>query len=154
MIFKQWEQVLDGTKTQTRRPVKPNECLWDDAETGLPYAITQVNTDENKTKYRVGDTLAVQRPDNEIVGRIQITKIRRERLGDISEEDCLAEGLIIGNELEGVCGYTCPICGTGWYAPAFVVYACLWNHCYGPGAWERMKDDDCWVLEFEVDEGG
>jgi len=85
------------------------------------------------------------------VGRIRITKIRRERLGDISEADCLAEGIISGGELEGVPAYRCPVCGTGWYAPAFVVFACLWDCC--GGRWENDQNDDVWALEFESGSG-
>ena len=196
MIFKQWEQVLDGTKTQTRRPCKgeDEEYTWctPTMEDGLITGhrileVCGVGAKKNYLRWAVGRTYAVQpgrgrpaiwiRPDGSatdtpldeyvqklesgtrrlwgpkvkawlrehgyIEARIRITKIRRERLGDISCADVFAEGLGMYNPLDGK------------HYPTTVLdvaqerYAQLWNHIYGPAAWERMKDDDCWVLEFE-----
>ena len=165
MIFKQWQQVLDGTKTQTRRPCKgeDEQYTWctPTMEDGLITGhrileVVEINkAGGHKLKWAVGKTYAVQPGrGKKAVGRIRITKIRRERLGDISEEDCLAEGIIentkafLGDSGIVIVAYECPICGAELLLP-LAAYACLWNHCYGNGAWEHMKDDDVFVLEFE-----
>ena len=68
MIFRQWQQVLDGTKTQTRR-----------LQAQPPH---------------IGRTYAVQPGCGKpAVGRIRIISIRQERLQEISEDDVLAEGV-------------------------------------------------------------
>lgn len=169
MIFKQWEQVLDGSKTQTRRPVKEGET-YHVMELG-PGAVSKswltrwrfmpppgedllAYVAPMNPKWVVGRTYAVQRPDGRTVGRFLLTKIRRERLEDISDEDCLAEGiarsLIPEFKGMGIVGllYQCPICPER-YPTVQEAYACLWEHVYGKGAWDRMKDDDVWVLDFE-----
>lgn len=86
--------ILEGRKTMTRRPV---------------------NGDEDKSRYAVGRTYALERPRRledlsdldqervkrkkvslqrfrETVGRILITDVRREELGAITLEDAIAEG--------------------------------------------------------------
>ena len=161
MIFKQWKQVIGlelPLKTQTRRPVKPDEELlyqtksgftwWDEDREQLATVATvyppRIVGPDLRIKWQVGRTYAVQPGrGKKAVGRIRITKIRRERLGDISAEDIFAEGVGIYNLTDG-----------RWY-PITVLevareeYAKLWDSIYGKGAFERMKDDDVWVLEFE-----
>ena len=77
MIFKQYQQVLDGTKTQTRRPVKEG-----DEGVELQGSIAAVFAHRgSKLKWQVGRTYAVQPGrGKKAVGRIRIIKIRRERL--------------------------------------------------------------------------
>jgi len=148
MIFQQWSQVLDGTKTQTRRPVKEGEKLvaqhWPH---GIYCQPTVIRTDhlglEGRVKYQVGRTYAVQPGrGKKAVGRIGITKIRRERLQEISYEDVAAEG----------CDMTRGIFlrdGTARIDHK-LKYGALWDSIYGSGAWDRMKDDDVWVLSFKL----
>ena len=176
MIFNQWAQVLDGTKTQTRRPVKEGELSWEAPRSairgvGTPkmalssylldrgYIYTSVLLANQllRWKWRVGRTYAVQPGrGKKAVGRTPpIKAIRGERLGAISAEDCRAEGIAERHfditQSNGVVfwvdRYVCPICTRQheWERDA---YACLWNDIYGKGAWERMKDDDVWVLDF------
>ena len=72
MIFQEtWRQVLAGRKTQTRRVVKAGQpCRW---VVGKTYAVQPARTQR-------------------AVGRIRITDVRRERLGDITPSDARAEG--------------------------------------------------------------
>jgi len=185
MIFKQWKQVLDGTKTQTRRPVKegdyysppPFDCVM-----GTTWVTA--NQTEPRLKWQVGHTYAVQPPGKKAVGRTPpLRAIRRERLGDISATDCIAEGILVqegdsgvpgpgfkwvglgyrdivtgnyhvnippvvaaGQEWSQVC--VCKV-GSSLAIPAWqCAYRSLWNSIHGKGAWERMKDDDVWVLDW------
>lgn len=74
MIFKEtWQQVLNGTKTQTRRPVKPGDyCIvhnefgeertWYPHLYGCPkrWTIAEVRDAKGRLKWQVGKTYAVQ----------------------------------------------------------------------------------------------
>ena len=88
------------------------------------------------------------------VGRIRITKIRRERLGDISEADCLAEGVGYMPQPSVTDRFipfsVCLICRRLFPSPQ-LAFACLWNSC--SGNWEQDQNDDAWVLEFESGSG-
>lgn len=73
MIFSKGlhELVLDGRKTQTRRPI----------------------TGDVSCRYSAGRTYAVQPARTaKSVGRILVTDIRREYVGDITPADARAEG--------------------------------------------------------------
>jgi hypothetical protein len=165
MIFKQWEQVLDGSKTQTRRLVKPRQETnrWD-IETDIINEVIQWldNGKEYPSNMRglyvVGHTYAVQPPGKKAVGRIRITKIRREQLKAIHETDCLSEGIVQQAYQAGIVlpftflRFECPACETQ-YEWAREAYRCLWNDIYGARAWDRMKDDDVWAIDFKLVEG-
>ena len=144
MIFKQWAQVLGGTKTQTRRPVKPDEYGVAADYDGCSY-LSVVRRERHALKWYVGCTYAVQ-PDRgkKAVGRIRITKIRRERLQDITWQDCIAEGM----KYYSLLGTNKPDS-----AEIYCGFILLWEDIYGNGAWDRMKDDDVWALDFERSEG-
>ncbi len=79
MIFQHtWEQVLAGTKTQTRRLAKGALPPW-----------------------RVGRSYAVQPGRGKhAVGRILVTAVRREALGRLSARDVRAEGYASRAEFE------------------------------------------------------
>ena len=80
--------------------------------------------------------------------RIQITGVRIERLQDISDEDCLREGVYASNSHE--CGY-----GIDWvyqfsnvnksYFTPRVAFASLIDKVSGKGTWERNP----WVFVYE-----
>jgi len=163
MIFLQWEQMVglkQPPKSQTRRPVKDNEygVFLKPFDYANFSAVSYKGS--HQRKWQIGKAYAVQPGrGKKAVGRTPpIKSIRRERLGDISEADCIAEGVekmpvatLAGSDVMVVL-YRCPVC---WERRLMAqdAYACLWNHIYGKGAWERMKDDDVWVLEFEVASG-
>jgi len=156
MIFKQWQQVLDGTKTQTRRLTKRGQQLTPNrlhTEHTWPFPPTVL--ENAQIKWMVGKTYAVQPGrGKKAVGRIRITGIRRERLQDISKKDAWAEGIgnpdfddeISGSCLGGIAGGcdACANCDPVWH------FKLLWDSIYTKkGA--RWKDDpECWCLEFEV----
>lgn len=174
MIFKQVQQVLDGTKTQTRRPVKegelgqvdlpgsrdymgvwiepPNarEREWPLSPPEYLYGRTDLIQEQYKLKWFVGRTYAVQPGrGKKAVGRIRITKIRREVLGDISLDDIFAEGIFRVPEHKGWYTYK----GGVDHISPLTAYFTLWDSIYGKGAWERVLYDDVWVLDFERSEG-
>jgi len=136
MIFQQThQQVLDGTKTQTRKPVKPGDVgtghRWKD---GKWLEITHIHSAKGYLKWAVNDgdprygyTYAVQPGrGKKAVGRIRITKIRQERLQEINSEDMIAEGFL-----------------------NVFVFARIWDSLYRkPYRWE--DDPEVWVLEFEL----
>jgi len=146
MIFKQCQQVLDGTKTQTRRLVKEGEQLADaawgyDSPTVLKWY---------RIKWAVGRTYAVQPGrGKKAVGRIRITGIRREWLIDILPGDTLAEGIM-------------PICneyGPRWYQASGIegefitsreAFRALWNGIHKKRGARWADNPEVWVLEFEA----
>lgn len=90
---------------------------------------------------------------------LKITKIRVERLQEITNEDAIAEGLTP----QRACRQSplqnpepCKL-GTAWSAPAgrthyppemaALAYRDLWDSINGVGAWD--KNPWCWVLEFK-----
>ena len=165
MILRQWKQVMGlelPIKTQTRQPVKERD--WHgylDSRGYEGYILAgsqQTVTRKGQIKWQVGRTYAVQRPDGKTVGRFLLAKIRRERLGDILEADCLAEGVqydlggyFIGESIKQLGEH---IWHMGRFSFAKDAFARLWDECYAKGAWDRMKDDDVWVLEWPPVEGG
>jgi hypothetical protein len=123
MIFQHtWQQVLNGTKTQTRRLVtprlnhaRPGTVLTYDAvlpeNIGYEYDILAVHSRTEKVggwltgsyaietefsdylKWQVGRTYAVQLGRGEkAIARIEITGIRREDVRNITMTDTHAEG--------------------------------------------------------------
>jgi len=138
MIFKQWKQVLDGSKTQTRRLVKEDDYTWVNpiaslATSDLIYTeICGGWPKRNYLKWAVGRTYAVQPGrGKKAVGRIRMTKIRRERLQEIEPEEFRREGLISG-------------------APIMILFFIeLWDGIYHkPYRWD--DNPEVLVLDFEL----
>lgn len=70
---------------------------------------------------------------------LAITKIRVERLNDISEADTLAEGIAPDND---------NFAAGGTWRNGRSVYQELWESIYGNGSW--AENPWVWVIEFEV----
>lgn len=144
MIFQHtWQKVLDGTKTQTRRYLKPytHYLLYTLEDDVTITAVLQ----NNREQWRVGNTYAVQPGRGQkAVGRIRITGIRQERLQAITDSDAVAEGVS-----ERWATYTHSAYGSLPVAE----YRDLWNAIHTkPG--ERWEDDPpVFVIEFELVKG-
>jgi len=152
MICPTWQQILDGSQTQMRVVVKPNEDydpIFDAVSWGADYRTAP------RIKYYPGQTLAVQPGfGQKQVGRIRIIAIRKEHLQEISEEDALAEGCdyrmydyVRSYDISGG-----PIADVGYDTPV-EVYTERWqdNHTK-PGT--RWADNPVvWVLDFELVQG-
>ena len=172
--------LAEPPKTQTRRPNFPHELAvqlwkygWSYPRIPVPSASAWLVVRKKRTwaehqeRRPITDTYVAEANrilGNKIVtlpvqprrtekskGRIEVITIRRERLGDISDEDCLVEGISKRQSFKfHISLSTCPLCHLD-YRLLVDAYACLWQHVYGKGAWDRMKDDDVWVLDFEVE---
>ena len=101
------QAVLNGTKTMTRRLLKDGTPLgnWEETEKSLPYkvgevvAIAQSYNDIGRPKYDkfgrdvAGNTNKMFVRADLMKHHIRITDVKVERLQDISDEDCLREGV-------------------------------------------------------------
>lgn len=130
MIFQHtWKAVLNGTKTQTRRLVKPytSYLKYTEADGETINAVLQ----NNREQWRVGKTYAVQPGRGQkAIGRIRITGIRQERLQDIIIDDVRAEG----------------------FASTYH-FSKQWEAIHTSRG-ERWEDDPpVWVIEFELVKG-
>jgi hypothetical protein len=142
MIFQHtWRQVLDGSKTQTRRLVKEGDTLLN---VGLPMRVRNAN---RRTRWEVGKEYAVQPGrGQQAVGRIKLLAIRKEYLHDITDDDAIAEGVDFGEVLEvGRHGYKFRIRARALYIELF-----LKIHGIKPRTTAFEYNPQVWVLEFEL----
>lgn len=146
MIFQAtWQAVLDGSKTETRRIVKPGEQyepeFWLSEKYNLPAFVRLPSL---RHKWQVGRIYAVQPGRGQkAVSRIRLLEIRQERLQDITEAGAIAEGVAL----------------QAWAAdsyyqfPRTAGYAQLWDSIH-PKRGERWADNPLvWVLRFELVKG-
>lgn len=152
MIFKQAQQVVDGRKRQTRRPVKPGEWAFMDVDD--PAEILSVIGANGRLKWQVGKTYAAQpgRGKKGIGRTPPIEAIRRERLVEITPEDALAEGVLVDFSEWGR-WYRLPGEEGDW-STAVGAFEYLWNSMYPLKAYRyqgfRWRDNpDVWVIVFE-----
>ena len=79
---------------------------------------------------------------------LEITKVRVERLQDISAQDCIDEGIDYERHKCGceICTHSSEIC-PATSSSLVMEYAALWDSLHGKGAW--AKNPWVWVLEFK-----
>ena len=154
--------VLGGTKTMTRRVIKKEIPIgnWQETEKMLRYkvgevvAIAQCYLDIKKTQFDklghdvAGNTNKMFVKADLMPHHIRITDVKVERLQDITDEDCLKEGIIHLTAL-GIGGYgyitadgECCMCDTPREA-----FAELINNICGKGTWERNPLVEAYTFE-------
>lgn len=149
------EAVLEGRKTMTRRPIPDGTPLgnWGDTE--------------KHSRYKVGEVVAVAQAYKDtcwtspVLGlkdkpgwsnkmfvyaglmphQIRITNVRVERLQDISDEDCLREGIEKDGDVYSFNDYE------GYKTPQ-LAFKALINRISGEGTW--VLNPWVFVYEFEL----
>ncbi len=121
MIFQAtWQQVMDGTKTQTRRILRDPVEIEREAIPGAMHSVCPIKAIRISGRLieAVGRTRAVQPGRTKKgIARIEITGLRIEHVRDISEDDVIAEGMGLRSWDPG-----------GWYGwPRTAGYAELWD---------------------------
>lgn len=155
--------VLHGEKTQTRR----NSCRY---KVGEVVAIAQSykdlgynpqSPDISPKDWRIvrGTLWQSKGWNNKMFVRadackhhIRITAMRQERLQDISDEDCMKEGIIKSKHYgKFVYGYHVIIDGTSYTCAHYTpreAYGVLIDRISGKGTWE--SNPMVWVYDFEL----
>ncbi|AMG66666.2 hypothetical protein [Providencia stuartii] len=135
--------VMDGRKTQTRRPMKVQPVLngnwwevygagWGKDSKSMP-AVPGHSLANNCPYGKVGDIINIADEDGTIKGRIEITDVWLQQLRDITLGDICKE---IG-------------CGLYDFIPAtygFQVWEDTWRSIYGEESWNN--NPWVWVIEF------
>ncbi|SPY68170.1 Uncharacterised protein [Providencia stuartii] len=134
--------VMDGRKTQTRRPIKPQPkvteeelrklCAWQEGYTlseKVCAAWRHGFVDVDCPYGQIGDIINVADKDGNIKGKIEITDVWLQQVNDISENDAKAEGF------------------DGKLNSCTSDFAAVWIGIYGIDSW--MNNDWVWVIEFK-----
>ena len=166
------QAVLEGRKTQTRR------TFLKSGEETLLDGITPEYLISVRSRYKVGETIAIAQPYADITPQvdwvkcmirketlgwnnkmfvrsedmphhIRITKIRIERLQDIKSEDCLKEGLWMAGEV-GLEGTTYWYHGlaNSSFHTPQEAYASLIDSIFCKGTW--ASNPYVFVYDFEL----
>lgn len=171
------QAVLDGTKTMTRRVLKEGTPLgnWEETQKHLPYKVGEVvaiaqsykEVYPNADFEMVGDGFMKESAgwNNKMFVRaelmprhIQFTDVKVECLQDISEEDCLKEGIIFLESLSiiGEDAYFFAVKRKvrqmydnilKFFSSPQRAYADLIDKISGKGTWERNP----WVVAYSFE---
>lgn len=162
--------VLDGTKTMTRRLLKEGTPLgnWEETAKCLPYKVGEVVAiaQNYKEVYPNADFEMVDgnfmtesagwmnkmfvRADL-MPRHIEFTDVKAERLQDISDEDCLREGIRYYHSSDkrwsnnSGYGYHIPKNGLHLFDTPYEAFANLFERISGKGTWESNP----WVAAYE-----
>ena len=171
--------VIEGRKTMTRRLIPDEffGLTWDTRGNTLVYENEYgdfIDVRHSKyTRYKLGEVVAVSQCYNDVVQeftdlafvpgstnkmfvradlmphQIRITGIRCERLQDISDEDCVKEGVRVGSQALEYPYYFIDtkqflICD---YKSPRRAFAALIDKVSGRGTWDRNP----WVVVYEFE---
>ena len=171
--------VIEGRKTMTRRLIPDEffGLTWDTRGNTLVYENEYgdfIDVRHSKyTRYKLGEVVAVSQCYNDVVQeftdlafvpgstnkmfvradlmphQIRITGIRCERLQDISDEDCVKEGVRVGSQALEYRYYFIDtkqflICD---YKSPRRAFAALIDKVSGRGTWDRNP----WVVVYEFE---
>lgn len=163
MIFRDtWEQVLDRTKTRTRRIVFPNEQLImfnHDAAVIREIKCSGRSRDKGaRLKWVEGREYAIQPArGHKAVGRFKINTIRREFLHDIKVKECFLEGIGLPDWIDqGVTdAHVLAAALFNWDIWNKLMFygmnefTKLWDSIYAKSPYSFEKNPEVWVLEIE-----
>ena len=172
------DAVIEGRKTMTRRLIPDEffGLTWDTRGNTLVYENEYgdfIDVRHSKyTRYKLGEVVAVSQCYNDVVQeftdlafvpgstnkmfvradlmphQIRITGIRCERLQDISDEDCVKEGVRVGSQALEYPYYFIDtqflICD---YKSPRRAFAALIDKVSGRGTWDRNP----WVVVYEFE---
>jgi hypothetical protein len=125
------------------RPERTPKMMRNGADTWAPYyydadGITEADAADFKAwRFKRRPSIHMPRWASRI--SLEITHVRAERLQDISEADCIAEGCPGGHGA---------IAGYAYYATPLEHFHWLWNEINGAGAWEL--NPWVWAIGFKV----
>lgn len=168
--FRLTQAVLEGRKTMTRRVCKGEIPLgnWEETEKHATYHVGEVVAiaqnyndvlEEWKKGYGQGIFLSPKdeagmtnkmfvRADD-MPHHIKITNIRVEHLQDISDEDCLREGIYMDYDAHGgLPFYDYHNNQHNGFDTPLEAFAALIDKVSGKGTWE--SNPMVWVYEFEL----
>ncbi|HIE0659238.1 TPA: ASCH domain-containing protein [Providencia rettgeri] len=144
--------VMNGRKTQTRRPVdKETLRLFDIASEAGECFPLGYNADEPFEKYhleffpygQVGGIINLADKDGNIKGKIEITDVWLQQVQEISQQDARSEGF----EFTGWRPtYSDPDSGGETFTP-YDNFAEAWIDIYGEDGWNN--NPWVWVIEFK-----
>lgn len=167
------QAVLEGKKTMTRRiiPLCENDLNFLKVTDGGECLFSsRTCLDGAFPAYKIGEEVAIAQSYADLAGeipikpsagqynkmfvradlmphRIRITNIRVERLQDITDEDCLKEGIV---KTDCVAPYGFPVGNGKWknYRTPQDAFAVLIDRVNGKDTWQR--NPWVWVYEFEL----
>ena len=161
------QAVLRGEKTQTRRIVKDGTPLGNFKETmkyapykvGEVVAVAQCYLDVSCPQFDkfgkdiAGNTNKMFVKAELMPHKIKITNVRIERLQDISDEDCLREGIAYYipasyQNTKGGFGFQSSKGGLFLFDTAREAFAALIDKVSGKGTWQ--SNPYVWVYDFKL----
>lgn len=148
--------VMDGRKTQTRRPIKPQPKVTEDELRKLGawqdgYTLSEQVcaawrhgfVDVDCPYGEIGDIINLADKDGNIKVKIEITDVCLQQVQEISQGDALAEGF----ELTGWRPtYSDPDSGGETFTP-YDKFADAWIDIYGEDSWNN--NPWVWVIAFK-----
>ncbi|HHR5886679.1 TPA: ASCH domain-containing protein [Providencia alcalifaciens] len=148
--------VMDGSKTQTRRPIEPQPKVTEEELRNLGawqegYTLSEQVcaawrhgfVDVDCPYGEIGDIINLADKDGNIKGKIEITDVWLQQVQEISQGDALAEGF----ELTGWRPtYSDPDSGGETFTP-YDKFADVWIDIYGEDSWNN--NPWVWVIAFK-----
>ncbi|WNK26107.1 hypothetical protein [Providencia hangzhouensis] len=134
--------VMNGRKTQTRRPIEPQPKVTEEELRKLGawqegYTLSEQVCaawrhgfiDPDCPYGEIGDIINIADKDGNIKGKIEINDVWLQQVNDISERDAKAEGF------------------DGKLSAYSSEFALMWNAIYGIDSW--INNEWVWVVEFK-----
>lgn len=154
--------VMDGSKTQTRRPIEPQPKVteeelrklgaWQDGYTlseQVCAAWRHGFVDVDCPYGEIGDIINVADKYGGIKGKVKVIDVWLQQIQSITNEDAMAEGISTGrygNESNWLTGFYIPNSNQP-YPTARTAYKELWSSIYGIGSWRN--NEWVWVITFK-----